>query len=94
MPKAGWEARLGAEVVSLVPSHTGEGWWHRHVMPLGAVVIRTEDSDLGKHVVLRGPETLEREVIFLRRRVKHVERSGATGSARFSSAVVIFRRGT
>lgn len=64
----GWPAPSNppppATVVCLVPSRTGPGWWHNHVMD-GASVVR-----------------------FVKGRSKF---GGATSSAPFDSAVVIYR---
>lgn len=78
----------------LVPGHTAEGWWHRHVeAPAGAVLGTTfaPGGILGPRTQVRY-ESLTVETTRLRGRVRFVEESGATGPARFASAVVVLAR--
>jgi phage N-6-adenine-methyltransferase len=78
---------------NVVPASTAEGWWHELVeKPAG----RYEGA--GRAWTELGAVTQTRwrrlwvEVTLVRGRAKHVERSGATGSARHSTAVVVFAR--
>lgn len=95
MGKARGEVVAGrAQLVTcLVPGHTAEGWWHRHVeTPAGDVL------GVGHEVTLLGPRTQVRfvslwvETLRLRGRVRFVEAGGATGPARFPSVLVVFAR--
>jgi phage N-6-adenine-methyltransferase len=96
-----WMGKARAEVLEgradlvccLVPGHTAEGWWHRHVeAPAG------ESVGAGVEVSTLGPRTQARyqhltiETLRIRGRVRFVEESGATGPARFPSVLVVLAR--
>lgn len=80
-------------VCALVPGHTAEGWWHRHVeAPAGAQLgTGYELSLLGPRTQVRW-EALTVETLRIRGRVRFVEASGATGSARFPSVAVVLAK--
>lgn len=84
----------GCELVRcLVPAYTSEGWWHAHVERQEGRLLKSFNwvDRLGAHRLMRYP-TLEVIVTYLRGRERFRERSGKTGSARFASAGVLFRR--
>ncbi len=84
----------GCELVrALVPAYTSEGWWHAHVeRPAGALLKSFNWIDaLCAHRLMRYRK-LDVVVTYLRGRQRFRERSGKTGSARFASAGVLFRR--
>lgn len=82
-----------ALVPCLVPHYTAEGWWHRHVEgPAGALLRMTSTSTLLGPCTRLEWQHLTLDVLRIRGRVRHIEASGATGPARFSSVVVVFAR--
>lgn len=89
------QAQKGALVCCLVPAYTCERWWQNSVfnadaMDLGGYVGTEGDTDeIGLWTTYRW-KSLEVSVHFPAGRLKFVEASGATGPARFSSAVLVF----
>lgn len=79
-------------VTLLVPHYTAEGWWRHVECPAGEVLGATVgDTQLGPRTQVRS-EHLTTETLRIRGRVRYVEKSGATGPARHSSAAVTFAR--
>ncbi len=77
----------------LLPNDTSDGYWSRVVhAPAGKHLGTTEqDTELGRVVQTRW-EYLTVERTEIRGRLKYRHRTGATGTARHSSAVVVFAR--
>ena len=92
MSKARGEVLAGrAELVAcLVPGHTAEGWWHRHVEYAQGTLLGagSEVGGLGGRTQYRYAD-LTTEVVRVRGRVRFVEASGKTGAARFPSVFVV-----
>lgn len=90
MAKARAESRLGATVICLVPAYPSEGWWLDHVH--GQLVgVTGRLCPLGPVLELHGADGVVAEVVTLAGRQRFIEKGGKTGSARFASAVVVFR---
>lgn len=80
-------------ITCVVPGHTAEGWWHRHVLAAAGAYLGAShgESVIGARDQVRW-ESLTVERLTIRGRVRFVEASGATGSARFPSVAVTFAR--
>lgn len=78
------------------PAHTSEGWWTRNVARAPAApLIATDTLTLpgfanGYRRVYGNGLTID--VWFYEGRMEHVERSGASGSARFPNAFIVYGR--
>lgn len=81
---------------NLVPHYTSEGWWQDNVaapkLDLGVRLGIEEEEREGMTFVGRHWERLSIWTHALAGRVAFVEASGATGPARFASAIVVYER--
>lgn len=75
-----------------VPASTSDGWWWKNVSdPLGVPAVKVEElmiEDFAAGHRRTWPE-LVMDVWFYKGRQRHREKSGATGSARHSSAFIV-----
>lgn len=85
---------VGAELTRcFVPAYTSERWWHEHVERHEGRLLRSLNWNdaVGAHRLMQFAR-LQVVVTYRRGRERFVERGGKTGSARFASAGVLFRR--
>lgn len=88
------EALLGARFCCLGPCYPAEGWWQSNVLRRGhreQPTVTWEGFHSDMLVMWRRWSDVAIGVHYIPGRVHFVEESGATGPARFSSAVVVYQ---